>query len=497
MGRFPISTALRHLSLWSLLLGSCGFTETCRAGEKGPPWWADRSAKVESGSSWLSPDWSFRIRLAVAQDSIVGSEPFVGFPLLLPMNGDDLPGVFDHAAENGMDIVITKSDGVTPLPREVVSYDALLRKAEVWFRADTLSAAAHSFYLYYGNQDTAITNVSGAVWDQSHLSVYHFSEPPNQGILRDWGAHSNHALPRGGWTQADTIGGAIGQGWRFNGTTHWIDGDAVSSTDSTFTISAWFADWDRFSGGGDFAFHVEVGYWHLSVKRNEAQPRADYARNGGTISWYPDLPDEQLHHFVWILDGVADTARFFFDGDEQAIRMRYAPNPPYRVYTGNQILGNVGIAGQAYGGGTDAFHGIADEFRILAGVRSPSWVKTEYRNQKSGIAFFVVEQEEISGLDSGDPHRGDRGLLVVRPNPSRGGVIIALPPEAVGAGHLEILNLTGRFVTRLDFPSPLGKHMSLRWDGVDSDGRLVGPGVYFLRTTKCEPKLRGKVLLLR
>lgn len=448
-------------------------------------------------SAWLNADWAYRYEFAVRPDSIAGDGELLGFALLLPLSDSALPEVFGRARPDGGDLVITAGDGVTLLAREIVSYDPVNRRAEIWVRADSLSRRSNLFYLYCGNPDTSLAPVDGSVWDSADLGIFHFAEDPGEGLLRDFGPHGHHATPMNGWTSADTAAGAIGQAWQLNGTTHWIDADAVASADSCFTISAWFAVHELQSAGADFAFQSESGYWHLSAKRNETYRNADFSGATGFISWEPDpLPDSQLHHFVWVMDGEADTLRFYFDGEQQAIRARWAPLPPHRAYSGSPIGGNVSIAGPIWGNAQDLFDGIVDEFRIHAGVQSAERILTEYRNQSAGAAFYTFGPEQVSAAPDPGPLSLEIFPLRAYPNPLRDRAVIDMRPTGSEAGRLEIFDLAGRRVRSLVFPSSTGASKLVVWDGRDDHSSRLESGVYIMRATTASAVLAGRIVLL-
>lgn len=450
-------------------------------------------------AAWLNADWACRFEIAVRPDSIAGEGELLGVPLLLPLDDGTLPGIFARARPDGGDLVVTAGDGLTVLPREIVSFDAALHRAEIWLRADTLSRESRVFYLYCGNPDTLIAPADGTVWGEADLGIFHFAEDPGAGVLRDYGPHGHHATPKNGWTSADTTAGRIGQGWLLNGSTHWIDADAIASQDSSFTISAWFAVHDPLSPGADFAFQSETGYWHLSAKRNETHRNADFANANGFISWNPyPLPDTLLHHFAWILDGEADTLRFYFDGVEQTIRSRWAPVAPHKVYTGNTIGGNVSIAGPIWGNSQDLFEGIADEFRVHAGVLTAERILTEVRNQRAGAAFYTFGAEEIAAVPSPGALQAPNALLRAWPSPfGQRATIEWLLPQSHGAGELEILDASGRCVRRLAIaPSRAAGPLAV-WDGRDQGGAELGNGVYLLRVRAAGLTGEGRLLRLR
>jgi hypothetical protein len=449
-------------------------------------------------SAWLDGNWSYRAKITICPDSIEGTGDLIDFPVAVPLDGGRLPGIFAYAKNDGSDLVITKHDGLTLTDHELVSFDALGQAAEVWFRADTLSRNKNIFYLYYGNPDTTIVTTAGAVWGEAHLAVYHFEEDPASGLLWDYGPGGNHAIPRNGWTSADTSSGAIGQAWKYNGTTHWVDGDAISSPDSSFTISAWFGLHDLF-GGTDFAFQSQQGFWHLSAKRHGLQRNPDFGCSYASVSWFPEpIPDSLLHHYAWVMDGEGDTLRFFFDGVEQDIRLGSAPYPPYKIYTGNQIGGNVGIASPCYYNTYDLMAGLVDEFRVYEGIQTPERIRTEFRNQAGGEGFLQFEEEQyFSGVVTIDTDELDRPSLGAFPNPFHGRTAITLRLPRAASGQFVIYDMSGRRVRTIPIRAESGKDIRQFWNGQDDRGLPLGSGTYLLRAETSENTIAGRVLLLR
>ena len=376
----------RHAWFPLLALGALAANWTGASTSGGDPTTADEPVP------WLDLGWQYRTKLTVSGARIVGNGTFEDFPILVRL-GAPQATVFDKAQPGGGDLVVTASDGVTPLSRQIISWDRTQREAEIWFRAPELSKRERQFYLYYGNADTTLAAADGSVWSPAYLGVYHFAEDPGAGVLRDHGPLGNDARTGANaqYTSNDTIAGAVGQAWRFNGTNHWIDGDAIQSADSSYTISAWFACWNQ-TRDANFAFSAEEGFWHLSAKRNSQQPVPDFA-GGGVYTWGPSpLPDTLLHHYAWAMDGVADTIHFYYDGVEQPPFLHSGPGGR-RAYRGLQIQGQVGIASPLFGNPFDLMEGIVDEFRVQTGVRSPQWLETEYENMADPAGFIIFGPE--------------------------------------------------------------------------------------------------------
>jgi len=355
-----------------------------------------------TAAPWIGA-WDHRVLLTVAPDSLGGPGELHGFPLLVTLTASQ-QFILDGAKPDGADVMITKGDGVTPLPREIVTFDPGGSEGEIWFRADTLSAVHNTFFLYYGNAGADQPAADGTVWDERYVAIYHFSEDPGQGVLKDFGPRGNdaHAGYQSVWTSSDVTEGIAGQAWDFDGVTHFIDADAISTQDSSFVISSWAMLTSRST---DFAFQANPGFWHVSFQINETSFLPHYAIGNPVrdLRWtpYPIPLDGQYHLFQWVFDGVADTILFYYDGEQQQAIPHYLQPPAKHFYTGHPInpLGNdgVGVVGPMSLNSLDIMNGPADEFRISEGTRPGAWLKTEYRNQRSPQGFLGFGPEETGG----------------------------------------------------------------------------------------------------
>src|SRR5262245_48209895 len=251
----------------------------------------DNSAMQSSVIPWYDSAWGYRAKITVSSVMTQGG-PFLDFPMVVRL-GAAQSSLFARSKPNGADLVITKGDGTTVLPRELVTFDPARQFAEIWVRADTLSSSRRDFYIYYGNTLASVSSSNDSTWPPAYLAVYHFDDDPGTGIAFDSSPHHNdgHAGFNANFTSADSIRGVVGQGWNFNGTTHWLEGTGIATPDSSYTISAWFACW-HLEEDANFAFTAEQGFWHLSAKRNPSQKVPDAVMKGGSFSWPPNpLPD--------------------------------------------------------------------------------------------------------------------------------------------------------------------------------------------------------------
>jgi hypothetical protein len=84
--------------------------------------------------------------------------------------------------------------------------------------------------------------------------------------------------------------------------------------------------------------------------------------------------------------------------------------------------------------------------------------------------------------------------LAVYPNPFRETARIACGPSGAGKVDLSIFDASGRRVR--EFPEISSEDVSVEWDGRDSSGRRLPPGVYFVRMKFENLKISRKVVLL-
>src|SRR3990167_5201660 len=129
---------------------------------------------------WYNVSWDYRVKITVQNGKV--DADVTDFPVYVNIN--NLPAGF-HTNVNqtdARDIRVTKSDGTTELPREVVFYTAASDTGELHFKADSVANATDTdFYIYYGNagaSDYAISDTYGAnnVWDSNHKMVLHLKD---------------------------------------------------------------------------------------------------------------------------------------------------------------------------------------------------------------------------------------------------------------------------------------------------------------------------------
>ena len=257
---------------------------------------------------WLDSAWPKRVRITAKPQLLPTSGTLQDFDLVLTLDADSLSSVFDLAQNDGSDLRITASDGLTVLDHEIASYDSTNHRAQIWFRAPTLSDTERTFYLYYGNTDSMSGGPTVSPFGPENLLVYHLEDDPALGILHDSGPHGNSGVSGAGagWSSDASQPGQIGSGWDFDGVQNWPYAENVDSPDSSFTVSAW-ASQPAGPGSGSMSMQSLAGYWNLSFRRRGGDPSPALETNDGFITWDSAVTDTLMHHFVWMVDGVGSS----------------------------------------------------------------------------------------------------------------------------------------------------------------------------------------------
>jgi prepilin-type N-terminal cleavage/methylation domain-containing protein len=212
----------------------------------------------------------------------VGSGGVTDFPVLVDLS--DLGSeFFSSVMSDGRDIRITKADGTTQLPVEVVSVDTGNQEGEIWFKADTLSDTTDtSFYIHYGNATAQMplatdTNGSQAVWGSGARYVGHF-----ESSVGDSSSSSNDGTLYGG-TIADS---AIGSGYIFNGISDYVTLPAINDFSNGYVVNTWIKNYKSTVNGTTYQAESIPGASTGDNYGNHRRGRLGIDTAGGTLLDY-------------------------------------------------------------------------------------------------------------------------------------------------------------------------------------------------------------------
>jgi hypothetical protein len=335
---------------------------------------------------WYDENWSHRLKITI-HSSFVSSD-LIDFRVFLRLS--DFPSVFwDNVKNGGGDIRITKSDGTTEVPREIVSCDTTTQKGEVHFKASGVlsSSVDTDFYIYFGNSsssDYAPTDTYGA---QAVWTDYAF-------VSHDGGGTNSKDGTIGTPFGDIVIGGGgdspTGKATQFNGTSEYIDyADSSALRPTNLTLQAWLKN-----DGGDWNYpHEEPiskrtgslynGYMFFA--RNDLDFRV-YASDN--LNWQ-FAQSEPLDRNIWnFYSGVRgdDYLDLYINGVWVAEDTDLGTNGI--TYNGTQYPLRIGKRNSdaLY----DWFDGFLGEIRISPIARSAAWLATEYANQNSPSTFYAI-----------------------------------------------------------------------------------------------------------
>jgi hypothetical protein len=351
--------------------------------------WQDSSGNYcTTPSSWYSPSWPYRQKLTIDHTKVGADQ--TDFPIYL--NLADMPASF-HSHINqtdARDLRITKADGTTELPREIVFYDSTTDTGELHFKyTGTLSSSIDTdIYLYYGNSaaaDYAVGDAYGTqnVWDSNYAAVYHLKE--TSGHHLDSTSNAKNSTTETSLVSQGSAIGKLGGADEFDGTASVVVLPAIALTTDTGTMEAWVkTDVNTYprSALGRYYSQQTLDIPGTSQKWNTNINPASYA------SYYVTIDTSNWHHMAGTYDGSLGSANLnlFFDGINRA-----QANGTGNITNEAQVW-KIGNAGSKSG----FWDGKVDEVRFSTTVRSSTWFSTQYNNQNSSSTFYSEGTEENS-----------------------------------------------------------------------------------------------------
>ena len=384
-----------------------GTTETqvilIAAGSGGGGGGGTPSSTPTTTSTYLA-GYDTRIPLSISGTSLFGSVS--DFPVYVDL--DDLPGsFFSEVQPTGADIRITTGDGLTEVPREIVSIDTGATAGQLHFRAPSLDTSTTSvFYLYYGSSTApayADSDTFGAqnVWSNNYLAVYHMEESVsgtgNTDAYRDATANAAHADD---FVQDTDKSGIIGLGQRFEeNTTDYMElPNTVLDGQTDVTLSFWYASNNSnrraiLSGARGYTTHAEANeylLWFPDQNEIELLAQAQADRVNFNIS---NVNDFAWRHYAAVRDDTNNQVRLYINGAADN------ENPESLTMGALSITAGGLVFGADQDQGTTApndswLDDDIDEIRISSIVRDAGWIANEHSNQSAPSLFYSVGSVE-------------------------------------------------------------------------------------------------------
>lgn len=319
--------------------------------------------------------------------------------------------IFDTCRSDGGDIRVTKSDGTTELPREVVFIDTTAKTGELHVKySGTLSGSSDTtIRIWYNGVDTepAASSTYGSenVWSDYEI-VHHMQQDPSGSSpqMLDSTANNQDGVTAGSMTSGDSVDGKLaGKAIDFDGVDDDMTiadsvllGNIFDSYTTVWTLQAWYKPNVSNQGfkGGKFPFPGWVfgglSSTNESVHARQNAAQEDRITGSGTIgtsgTWY-------MAHYTNTNSYTATDFKLYTNG---------SLGTTSTSDDGLTEVGNISNS-QSFklGSDSDAKRSqVVDEFRIRLSDLGTNWISTEYTNHNSPATFYSTS-DEISGGGGG------------------------------------------------------------------------------------------------
>jgi hypothetical protein len=354
--------------------------------------------KVSAANWYNDTNFKYRIKITVLS-SKVDSTSHTNFPVYVNLANLG-SGFLSHIRTDGGDIRITKADGTTELPREIVPNGGS-QVVEMYFKSDTLSNTANNdFYIYYGKPvatDYTENATYGAqnVWNSGFVGVWHMNEASNATRLDS--TDSNNDLADNG--TVPRVNGKIGYAADFtinnteflskaeptsldiNGADAKITVSAIVKPDivsATYSIASKYNTTPTATGNRQYSLRIEGGASRICIASTGLAYSCNSGMAGGIVAgnWYQiALTSDDINYNIY-RNGVQDRTS-----------VSWTPgifNSAAVFEVGRQSVDN-----------GNYYDGVIDELRVSNVARSAGWLKTEYNNLFSPSTFYNVTAEEL------------------------------------------------------------------------------------------------------
>jgi len=345
--------------------------------------------------AWYNANWQYRVKITIDNTKVPGN--LTDFPVLI--TEDNIPSAFwGHVKNDGTDIVITQSDEITKLKRELVSIDTVGEKLELWTKTDLSGSADTDIYMYYGYAGASETNDTDT-WDSDFIMVQHMNDDPDTSHTQDSTSNNNDGTKKGTNEPVETTGKWVSsKGQEFDGGATADDRlncgkqSSINNID-VFTIEVWAK---RYSSGEGGAGRIYDKNDHIFLGSSDPNGKLSFSarrwttNNGGWQTPSGSISDDAWYYIVVRYDygSTSNDPTILLNNINQSLTEYNTPSGS----VGSDAASDFLIGDEYYAGRT--FDGIMDEFRISDVERSDDWIETCYNNQNSPSTFYSVGSEE-------------------------------------------------------------------------------------------------------
>lgn len=334
------------------------------------------NARIYNPPAWLN-NWDNRVRITTNNSQVAGN--LTNYPAYFDFNG--LPSNFWAAVQsNGIDVRLTSSDAITVLNHELVAIDTSAETGEVHFDTVLISSTTDTiFYLYYNNSNAGDISTT-ATWNSNYITVLHLKDDPDTSTVQDSTSNNNDGTKFSANNPIE-IDAQIGKGQDFSSDYITLP-DNILASSAAWSLGTWINADTLGAGNRTFFqlhqdFNIQLLYqgdvtsFRLQTFDGSTAVNSD-TETVSTATWY---------YVVGTYDGT--TQRIYLNGS-------LADSDLINTPSSTSVASRLG----AHRTGNDFWDGIMDEARLSNVARSADWISTEYNNQSSSTAFWVIGIEE-------------------------------------------------------------------------------------------------------
>jgi len=354
--------------------------------------------------AWYDTDWSNAFEVTTDPAEIPSSQ--TDFPVHVDLS--QLGGAhafWTTVKSDGGDLRVTKSDGTTEVPMELVFIDTTAKTGVLYFSSDgTLDAvSADTFRVYYGNSGVSLPAASATygsqnVWDANFAMVHHMDGAAYTD-LDDSTSNGNDCTAKF-WSPAFNQTGKSGKAVRLSNSPDSLTMGSDASIDFDGTDSFTVSCWARIDGGsGTDRVMVERYYsgstypYNLRIHSSNKAYLAIWDGTYAPIAWADNTVDSSWHYYSGVRHVADDKLYLYIDASLQGSG------------TTDTTTGSISNSGSSVGvgnqvGTSKSVRGPMDEVRISNVARSADWTTVEYNTIND--ATFLSYGAELSAPSAGD-----------------------------------------------------------------------------------------------
>ncbi|MGE5392704.1 MAG: DUF2341 domain-containing protein [Candidatus Saccharibacteria bacterium] len=342
-------------------------------------------------SLWWNPSWLNRKKITL--DNSTSPEDLANFPLLIALDSTKID--YGKTKASGADLRFIDPDGAE-LDYEIEKWDTS-GTSYVWVKIPVLDKTGSDYvYMYYNNPSAQANEASAEIWEE-YKAVHHLEESAACPTVFNDSTGLNDGVCGGAPIQTD---GQVGFSRSFSSTTSdFID---LSNNDNLKLSQGSVGAWIKTSGAGtSYRGILSKEYAYSMFLQDNVFVTFDWG--GSTVrTTGVNLADNAWHYVSETFQsGVASGTKLYIDGEPVLTTTMTVSNQNYSLE-----IGRGGAAAP-----TQLFNGVIDEARVSGAVRSPAWIKAEYRNMK-GLLDTAGTEEGFSGWSPKNNASVDDGAVL-------------------------------------------------------------------------------------